>query len=319
MDKPFLTFEQQIHKLKTDYKLEIENEPFAIEVLASVSYYDLINGYKFVFMPDDKTFLEGTKLEHLFAFHVFNKNIQSILFKYSTYAENSFKTLFSHVVAEKISEQHPVYLDVNNYNKSRTPSDRVQLVKLLERVREIAETTRETPTYHYRMKKDHIPPWILFRNTNFSDTNDLFKALRSIEKKHFFSKVPLINDKSLAYEEKVSLMISSLRIVRKFRNKIAHNLSFLTYRGSALDTSANRIFNGTLVENSEVSSPFNNVWGYVLSIILILNNQYLSTLFLEEFKIYMTYEIGSTELYCKHAGIPVNYDERIKKYLDSLK
>ena len=51
-DKPFLTYKQQIQKLKTKYKLNISNDKFALEALSTFSYYDLINGYKECMMVD---------------------------------------------------------------------------------------------------------------------------------------------------------------------------------------------------------------------------------------------------------------------------
>ena len=45
-DKPFKTYKEQIEILKNKYKLNIKNENFALELLSTISYYDLINGSK---------------------------------------------------------------------------------------------------------------------------------------------------------------------------------------------------------------------------------------------------------------------------------
>ncbi len=45
-DKPFKTYAEQIKILKNKYKLNIKNEDIALELLSTISYYDLINGYK---------------------------------------------------------------------------------------------------------------------------------------------------------------------------------------------------------------------------------------------------------------------------------
>lgn len=46
LDKPFLTFEEQINKLINEKHLVINNRDYALEALSSISYYDLVNGYK---------------------------------------------------------------------------------------------------------------------------------------------------------------------------------------------------------------------------------------------------------------------------------
>ena len=42
----FKTYAEQIKILKNKYKLNIKNEDIALELLSTISYYDLINGYK---------------------------------------------------------------------------------------------------------------------------------------------------------------------------------------------------------------------------------------------------------------------------------
>jgi len=59
MDKPFLTFDQQIMKLKDEYNLIIQDEDFAKETLSSLSYYDLINGYQFIYIDENNKYLPG--------------------------------------------------------------------------------------------------------------------------------------------------------------------------------------------------------------------------------------------------------------------
>lgn len=49
LNKPFLTYEQQILKLKEDKKLIISNDELAIGLLKKHSYFDLISGYKGMF------------------------------------------------------------------------------------------------------------------------------------------------------------------------------------------------------------------------------------------------------------------------------
>jgi len=44
--KPFLTYDQQIRKLRDEKNLVIPNEAHAIDILTQIGYFTLINGYK---------------------------------------------------------------------------------------------------------------------------------------------------------------------------------------------------------------------------------------------------------------------------------
>ena len=54
-DKPFLTYEEQIEKLKNDYELlvDLNSTTIETELLKTLSYYDLVNGYKECFMKNE--------------------------------------------------------------------------------------------------------------------------------------------------------------------------------------------------------------------------------------------------------------------------
>ena len=46
MPKLFLSYDQQIEKLKNEKNLQIDDEVYAKEILRQTSYYSLIGGYK---------------------------------------------------------------------------------------------------------------------------------------------------------------------------------------------------------------------------------------------------------------------------------
>lgn len=66
-DKPFKTFNEQIDILEKKYNLVIESREMAFTALQSLTYYDLINGYKDVFLVNDK-FKPGVSIGFLHMF-----------------------------------------------------------------------------------------------------------------------------------------------------------------------------------------------------------------------------------------------------------
>lgn len=317
MDKPFLTFDKQIEKLINEYGLIVNNYDFAMEALSSLSYYDLINGYKSIYMKNNR-YIDGTTIEQLYMTHVLNKNIQGVLIKYATYVENAFKTVLSHVIAGNISEDEDIYLDINNYQNKRSLKERQKLRDILYKMVQTCKTCKDTPTKHYRDSKNHIPPWILFRNVNFSNTSDLFRFLRRREKEDFLSYISIFNTSPLDFKDKVNITIDSLKIVRKFRNVIAHNLNFLTYRETYLNKKVNTLFVSNLISKKELNISRNDVWGMIIAMVIFLNNKYIVQNFLAELSSFMQTANELTDIYCSVTGIPLDYKKRIEKYLDSV-
>jgi len=314
MDRPFLTFDEQIEKLESEYNLKIINYEFAKEALSSLSYYDLINGYQSIYRPGAK-YEQNTTMEQLVSTHMLNKNIQGVLLKYCTYVENSFKTLLAYVIAENFTEHQSHYLDISKYKKNKDLDQRKRLVKLLDKLIDYCNTCDDTPTKHYRDSKNHIPPWILFKNISFSDATNLFGFLRYKEKERLFSLINIYNTDSLEFQDKVVITLTSLELVRKFRNKIAHNLNFLSYRDSSLNKKANLLFKDTLILKKEINKTRNDVWAMIISIVILLNNKYVIQNFLSEFNSFMILDKDLSRIYCSITGIPLDYEERITNYL----
>ena len=61
-DKPFKTYKEQIEILKNKYKLNIKNENFALELLITISYYNLINASKESFLRKILKYLKKTQI-----------------------------------------------------------------------------------------------------------------------------------------------------------------------------------------------------------------------------------------------------------------
>ena len=56
----------------------------------------------------------------------------------------------------------------------------------------------------------------------------------------------------------------------------------------------------------------------VIAIVIFLNNRYLVQNFLAELNSYMQSSGELVEIYCAVTGIPLDFEERINRYLDHL-
>ncbi|MGL6099227.1 MAG: Abi family protein, partial [Fusobacteriaceae bacterium] len=148
--KPFKSYEEQIELLVNKYELTLKNHDLCLELLKTISYYDLVNGYKDFFMQDGK-FIKGVSEMELFLFSLFDKNFQGILFKYSVYAENTFKTKLSYTIAKKFGVNEVEYLDEKNYLSSGySPKRNKKKLKTLDDIKKVSTSIyTKDPTLHY--------------------------------------------------------------------------------------------------------------------------------------------------------------------------
>lgn len=223
LDKPFRTFDEQVALLRAR-GLIISHANYARQLLSTYSYYDLVNGYKECFMVTPDQFKDGTRIEDLQEFHLLDKGIQNVLFLYSTYVENTLKTALAYVIAKNIGADNRVYLDKHHY------SDTNKLREVLEMMRglcDVLSSRPDNPTKYYLKNHNHIPPWILFKNCTFSTCIDLSMHLNKKDRREVIDSILAIR---VHDDYRVKFFKDALNTIRKFRNAIAHNLKFITFR-----------------------------------------------------------------------------------------
>lgn len=321
--KPFKTYEEQLKILKNRYKLNISDDKFALKLLKTVSYYDLINGSKECFFKEnEEIFEEGVDINHLFSFKILDRNIQNILFKYSVYVENTFKTNLAYTLAKNYGIEIEKYLDENNF-KIFSNLDRMdKRNKTLEIIKE-AQFLENNPTFHYKKNHNHIPPWILFKNVNFTDSIDLFTFFKRKDKleivKEYFEQ-DIQNNEA---DEMIELLKTTISIVRKFRNKIAHNAKVITYKTENRITLRNLIPNipSNFIYRTDYRNNIgiNDLFAMISSLILLLNNDVLALHLSQELRVVFdttnTLNALLIEKYKKVTNLPNDIEKRLDKLI----
>ncbi len=324
-DKPFKTFDEQIDYLKNEHGLIIKDRENALFLLSSLSYYDLINGYKECFMINDK-YINDMSINDLYYFLVLDRNIQSILFKYSVYVENRFKNLLAYVLSEKFGVDMPDYLNINNFKQTERANIKFQsIMKSINQ--NLNSDYLDNPTKHYKETKNHIPAWILVKNMTFNDCIDLFFILNNNTSKTVCSYL-LDNKIDIKDSHKKHMVLNALIIVRKFRNKIAHNLKFITYRtpNSIFLKNLSKVYGGTLIERKDFKDNrgMNDVYSMFLSITTLLREPKLINAFLIDFNNQLCLtptevdNFNIWQMYCDKTGLPINIKQRIERHTNKL-
>ena len=126
MDKPFKTFEEQINILKSR-NLVIDNEEYVKEILSQINYYNVINGYKSIFLKRDlngilvspEKFKEGTTFEELYSLYQMDFELKKTIFPYILRFEKLLKTACAYCFSEKHTEAYS-YLQMKNYSNDES-------------------------------------------------------------------------------------------------------------------------------------------------------------------------------------------------------
>ena len=287
-NKPFLDYNKQINKLKHEYGLLIFNHNFEKTLLESISYYDLINGYNDCFMTNGK-FKEEISLFSLFYFKIFDMNFQNILFKYSVYAENSFKTKLAYILSEEYGEDHNNYLDRKNFQVNKRKRKEVRKFnETFNNIEKVILHSNDHPTKHYCTYHNHIPAWILFKNVKFNDCINLFRFLKRDLKLKLIRR--FFNSNSFSDNAHIRLFKNFISIIRKFRNKIAHNSKVITYtvdsRYELHQVNTLRLNPYSLMRPGDIRKSIgkNDVYAMILSLTIILDNPLLVQMMMNEIK-----------------------------------
>lgn len=322
-DKPFLTYEEQLKKLKEDYNLSVNDGEIELELLSTLSYYELINGYKDCFMENNK-FIEDRSLIDVFIFNIIDKKFQNILLHYSIYVENIFKTKLAYYIAKNKGIHYLEYLDENKYH-SPTPDRKTKLSTVIGNFTKVHFESKDTPTIFYRKKHNHIPPWILFKNITFNNAIDLYSFLKRDEKLEIISEYSLISNQNITDDERLELFKNMLIITRKFRNKIAHNYKVIgvNLEKVSLNTSVLKkidLFGCISDIDIKKKRGRNDIYSMLISILFLLNSGLLYTLFLRDLAFFNKNNSINTsdslrqlvDLYLIKLNFPSNFFETFK-------
>lgn len=354
-DKPFYTFEQQVQCLIEKHHLTVNNPIYAAQILEDIPYYDLINGYKDYMMTDD-IFHNNISFEFLHAFYLFDRDFQNLLFKQSVLVENSFKNKIAYILADHfgvhqddyLSEKnfyfrkrnlhylgqngvynaiHKVYADPNPISKENPKTGEIERI--------VPKKSIPLPTGYYKKHHNHIPPWILLRNVSFSTTINLFSLMKPSEARaviSFFFPEP---SEDFPYTAQVAYTLAGMNLIRKFRNTIAHDLKFVSYRPSGYErlatSTTRRLFPDVLTQappNAGKDFASLDVYAFILALMYFLKDHYLRLRFCTELVNFFRTPSSTNpdaqvqkvmiEHYTKLTGLPLDISDRFNAFFEKI-
>lgn len=184
MLKPFKTYRQQLGILRSR-NLTISNGSRAIKILKKEGYYNIINGYKHIFLDDalsqqtrEDYYKPGVTFENIYALYEFDRNMRNILIKYLLATEASLKTKVAYHFSEHYKQTFN-YLDYNNFD-STSPQKVTELISRISKVitEHSQKQTQGGQFYHYLNKYKELPMWVLVKKMTFGEINHFYEALQ---------------------------------------------------------------------------------------------------------------------------------------------
>lgn len=299
--------EQQIEILK-EKGLIIKDTALGKQILEHFNFFDIIKVYKNLFIVNN-VFVKNTTIEKVFLFYHYDRGIQNILFKYSVYIERIFKNRLAEILSQEIGITKQEYLNIENYTVRN--NNNLILNNTLKEIRDI-EGISEHPS-------------ILLKKITFSTTINLYNFLNEKLK----GKMIYFNYKDNEKQQAKNLFRNSLYIIRRYRNEIAHSMDFINYRAERyiifryLKKILNEYGYIKLMNKNDYSKRqrgSNDIFSMILSIILLLGNEFLRIEMLKELEMFINKENKEKfKSYAEITNLPDNFLDRLQETLKEKK
>ena len=299
--------EQQIEILK-EKGLIIKDTALGKQILQHFNFFDIIKVYKNLFIVNN-VFVKNTTIENVFLFYHYDRAIQNILFKYSVYIERIFKNRLAEILSQEIGITKQEYLKIENYTVRN--NNNLILNNTLKEIRDV-EGISEHPS-------------ILLKKITFSTTINLYNFLNEKLKE----KMIYFNYKDNEKQQAKNLFRNSLYIIRRYRNEIAHSMDFINYRAERyiifryLKKILNKYGYIKLMNKNDYSKRqrgSNDIFSMILSIILLLGNEFLRIEMLKELEMFINKENKEKfKSYAEITNLPDNFLDRLQETLKEKK
>lgn len=316
-NKPFKTYREQLDILRSR-NLIIENEERAIDILRRVNYYNLINGYKKIFLEKSnsnlETYKENCTLEEIYSLYKFDRDLKNILLYYLIQFENSLKSICAYHFSNKFREDYS-YLQVKNYSHEKEDFKYVlnNLAELSKIINKEKDNSVKPQIKHYIDKHHEIPLWVLINYLTFGNVSFFFNAMDN-ELKESVCKdfgIRLKRQYGNSYPIEKNILKDIIKISNLFRNVCAHDDILFSYRLKkpiSTKESTSKFF--------RVKFKGNSLFDLVMLLQLVLpkdcHEEMISKIEFT-FKLYSkSFKSISLEDVIEEAGFPINWTEDYK-------
>lgn len=229
----YTTVEQQIQKLKSQ-KLLFQDENMARQILKTYGYYNIINGYRDPYIIrdyDGKKYSSDVTFEQIFALFALDHNIRDAVLLSMIDFEEHLKAVVADIIAEDFGSDYHQYLQRNNYRDRYVSNPRYSRNSILDGMIHTAERSYTQPIRYYREVHGIIPPWILFKGTNFGTLVNFIKFFKPAQRDKlvdalYSDAIADFNAELVTFKQ---LLSDTLATCLEYRNLSAHGGRIYNY------------------------------------------------------------------------------------------
>lgn len=229
--KEFKTFNQQLTILRNRGMI-VPTDGSPKRFLEQENYYNVINGYKDLFLCKDnhgnklvpETYLPNTHFNELKALFLFDRELRFLFLKYLLIFENSFKTTISYEFSQKYPKANS-YLEIVNYRDDDPKGVLKQISILTKTIHD--NVGAKGAIKHYIEEHGSVPLWVLVNYLTIGNLSYLYSALKDSEKnviaKYYSDKYEKQYKPTSPLRISSEDMESALKIFNLVRNQCAHD------------------------------------------------------------------------------------------------
>lgn len=272
--KEFKTIDEQINLLKSRNVL-FNDEENAKKILLHNNYYNIINGYKDLFLDNNCpiNFKQGTKFEEIYSLYEFDRQLRNIFLEYILKIENSLRSLIAYHFSQVYGNDNYLKLDnFENFNhicaNKNTKQKQIKYIQsLIGNInKNIAQNMDNKYISHYMTQYGFTPLWVLVNILSFGDICNFYRLMKQKQRIEI-SKEFNISEIDLS---------SLLNILCKTRNLCAHDERLYNYEfqtnTSINDTKYHKLLNLSKT-NNRYNIGKNDLFAVVIALKLLLNDE----------------------------------------------
>ena len=260
-EKTFKPIEDQISLLKKRELIFISEEN-AEKVLSMYSYYDIINGYKDLFIEskseDDRQELykKGTTFEQIYELYLFDKELRNTVFAALLDIEESIRAAVAYTISRDYGHMEKDYLQYKNYKAGKKyPDGSLAINQLFNKFNKIINDDVQPIKYYKEIHKNG-PPWILTKGLTFGNVVTFIKLQKTKQKCDIYERIFGIPCSLLEKDEEIKkLLIESLFFLMSYRNWSGHGGRLYNHRSSKFKIPYHGLIHGKInVSEAEYNS-----------------------------------------------------------------
>lgn len=229
--KAYKTFNQQLVILRKR-GLIVPKDGRPKRFLEQENYYNVINGYKDLFLEKDPSgnalypeqYLPNTHFNELKALFLFDRELRMLFLKYILIFENSFKTVLSHEFSKKYPKPNS-YLEIKNYVDNNPKKVLHQISILTKTIHD--KVDKNGAVKHYIEEHGSVPLWVLVNYLTIGNLSYLYDILLDTDKniiaKYYSEKYKKQYNTTSMPRFSSEDLGSTLKIINLVRNKCAHD------------------------------------------------------------------------------------------------